>query len=117
MNLLQTSSTIGGAILQNLSLKGSSSMTLMSCFAKSIQPNSPGFRDRCHDTQVTGLGQPPGFCLTTYLGQTNPAAERAISSSVQPSSYSAGYSISHPISPECCGLVLLGGPHLQQPLG
>ena len=37
-----TSYTIGGGILQNLSLKASSSMTLISCFARLVQPNSPG---------------------------------------------------------------------------
>ena len=42
----QTSSTIRGVILQNLSLKGLSSRTLISCFAKSIQPISPGSRER-----------------------------------------------------------------------
>ena len=41
-----TSSTIGGWILQNVSLKGSSSMTLISCFARSVQPNSPGSKEK-----------------------------------------------------------------------
>ena len=41
-----TSSTIGGGILQNLSLKGSSSMTLISCFTRSVQPNSPGSKEK-----------------------------------------------------------------------
>ena len=41
-----TSSTIGGGILQNLSLKGSLSMTLISCFARSVQPNSPGSKEK-----------------------------------------------------------------------
>ena len=41
-----TLSTIPGGILQNLSLKGSPSTTLTSCFAKSIQPNSPGSSEK-----------------------------------------------------------------------
>ena len=41
-----TSSTIGGWILWNLSLKGLSSTTLISCFAKFVQPNSPGSRKK-----------------------------------------------------------------------
>ena len=41
-----TSSTIKGGILQNLSLKGLSSKTLISCFAKSVQTNSPGSKER-----------------------------------------------------------------------
>ena len=35
------SSTIGGGILQSLSLKGSSSTTLISCFTRLVHPNSP----------------------------------------------------------------------------
>ena len=42
----RTSANIGGGILQNFSLKGSSSMTLISCFVKSVQPNSPGSREK-----------------------------------------------------------------------
>ena len=53
--------------------------TLLSCFAMSKQPNSPGSRKRCHDTQLAGLGSCLSFHLTTYLGQINPAAEEAIS--------------------------------------
>ena len=41
-----TSSTIGGRILWNLSLKGSSSMILISCFTRSVQPNSPGSMEK-----------------------------------------------------------------------
>ena len=41
-----TSSTIRGGILQNLFLKGSSSTTLISCFTKSAQPNSPDCRKK-----------------------------------------------------------------------
>ena len=41
-----TSSTIGGGILWNLSLKGSSSITLISCFTRSVQPNSPGSKEK-----------------------------------------------------------------------
>ena len=36
-----TSSTIGGGILQNLSLKGLSSATQISCFTRLVHPNSP----------------------------------------------------------------------------
>ena len=35
----QTLSAIGGGTLQNLSLKGSPSVTLISCFTRSVQPN------------------------------------------------------------------------------
>ena len=41
-----TSSIIGGGILWNLSLKGSSSITLISCFARSVQPNPPGSKEK-----------------------------------------------------------------------
>ena len=41
-----TSSTIGGGILQNLSLKGSSLTTWISCFARLMQPNSPGSSEK-----------------------------------------------------------------------
>ena len=41
-----TSSIIGGGILWNLSLKGSLSTTLISCFPKSVQPNSQGSREK-----------------------------------------------------------------------
>ena len=42
----QTSSTIRGGILQNLPSNGSSSTTLISCFTKSVQPNSLGSREK-----------------------------------------------------------------------
>ena len=42
----QASSSIRGGILWNLSLKGSSSTTLISCFAKSVKPNSPGSMEK-----------------------------------------------------------------------
>ena len=38
--------TISGGMLWNLSLKGLSSATLISCFAKSLQPNSPVSREK-----------------------------------------------------------------------
>ena len=41
-----TSPTICGEILQNLSLKGSSSTTLILCFARSLQPNSPSSKEK-----------------------------------------------------------------------
>ena len=41
-----TSMTIGGGILLNISLKGLSSMTVISCFARSVQPNSPGSKEK-----------------------------------------------------------------------
>ena len=41
-----TLSTIGGGIPWNLTLKGSLSVTLISCLARSVQPNSPGFREK-----------------------------------------------------------------------
>ena len=41
-----TSSTIKGGILWNFSLKGSLSTTLISCLTKSVQPNSPGSREK-----------------------------------------------------------------------
>ena len=41
-----TSSNMGGGILQNLSLKGSSSVTLILCLARSVQPNSPGSKEK-----------------------------------------------------------------------
>ena len=41
-----TLSTIGGGILWNLSLKILSLITLISCFAKSVQPNSLGSREK-----------------------------------------------------------------------
>ena len=41
-----TSSTIRWGILQNIPLKGSSSTILISCFAKYIHPNSPGYREK-----------------------------------------------------------------------
>ena len=42
----QTSSTMGGGILQNLSLKGSSSTTLILCFARPVQPSSPSSEEK-----------------------------------------------------------------------
>ena len=43
---VQTSSTIAGIILQNHSLNGSSSASLISCFARSVQPSSPGSSEK-----------------------------------------------------------------------
>ena len=56
------------------------SHVLLSLYSTSLQTQGK----RSYDTQLTGLGQWPDFCLTTYLGQINPAAERVISSSAQP---------------------------------
>ena len=41
-----TSSTMGGGIFQNLSLKGLLSTALIWCFARSAQPNSPGSKEK-----------------------------------------------------------------------
>ena len=40
-----TLSTMGRGILQNLSLKGSSSTVLISCFTRYVQPTSPGSKE------------------------------------------------------------------------
>ena len=42
----QTSSTMGGAILQNCSLNGSSSTALILCFARCVQPHSQGSKEK-----------------------------------------------------------------------
>ena len=41
-----TSSTMGGGILWNFSLKGSSSNILVLCFVRSVQSNSPGSKEK-----------------------------------------------------------------------
>ena len=41
-----TTSIMGGGILWNCSLKGSSSTTLFSCLARLVQPNSPGSKEK-----------------------------------------------------------------------
>ena len=79
----QTISTIGGVILWNLSLKGSPSTTLISCFARSIQPNSPCSKERCHGIQLVGLRQLLGFCQTIPPGQITLVAGKASPSSAQ----------------------------------
>ena len=60
--------------LWNLSLKGSLSMPWSYVLLRLYSLNNQVPGKRCCDTQPTGLGQPPNFCLTTHLGQTNPAA-------------------------------------------
>ena len=42
----QTSSTMGWGILWTYSLKGSLSTTLISCFARLVQPSSTGFKEK-----------------------------------------------------------------------
>ena len=81
------------------------SHVLLSLYSPTL--NAPG--KRCHDTQLRGLGQLPDFCLTTHLGQINPAAGKAVPSSAQQSSYSTGYPASHLFSPESQGLLPLRG--------
>ena len=111
-----TSSTIGGGILWNLSLKGSSSVTLIWCLARSMQPQVPG--KRCHSIQLAGLLWWLNSWQTTPPGQASVAAGRAPPFSAQPTSLPVG-------SLESCGASLtilvtcdipLVVQHLQLPL-
>ena len=104
-------------ILWNLSLKGSSSVTLVSCFAMSVQPNSPGSREKTHDTQPTGLKQLLDFPPTTSPSQIDPAFEGESPSSIQLTSSSVGYPGSCLVSPEFWVSISLWGQHLQLLLG
>ena len=65
----QTSSTIGAGILQNLSLKGSSSMTLILCIARSVQPNSPGSKEKMSGYSTSRTLGTAHFFQTTPPGQ------------------------------------------------
>ena len=80
-----TSNTIGGGFLGTSPWRVHHQQLwpLVALHLDSPILQAPG--KKCHDTQLTWFRQLPDFCLTTCLGQTNPAAERAILSSAQPS--------------------------------
>ena len=92
---VQTSSIIGGGILCNLSLKGSSSETLISCFARSVQPNSQVPRKRCHGIQLVEHMWQLYSWWTIPPGQTSPAAGRALPFFAQLISLLSGSLASH----------------------
>ena len=65
------SSTIGGGILQYLSLKGSSSTTLISCFARLVHPNSLGSSENMWWYLVSSHEQMHGLLQTIPPVQIN----------------------------------------------
>ena len=88
---VQTSSTIGGGILQNLFLKGSSSVTLISCFVRSVHSPIPQVpRKRCHGIQLVEHVWWLDSWWTTPPGQTSPVAGRVLPFSAQLTSLLSG---------------------------
>ena len=73
-----TSSTIDGGILWNLSLKGSFSMTLISCFARSVHPNSPGSKEKMPWHSSSRAHVVAWFLVDHPSRPDNPAAGRAL---------------------------------------
>ena len=94
-----TSSTMGGGILWNLSLKGSSSTTLISCFARSVQPNSPGSREKISWYSANRAWTAAWFSSHHPSRPDRSSCWKTPPSSIQPTSQSAGYLTSHIASP------------------
>ena len=79
-----TTSTIRGGILQSLSLKGSPSTTLISCFTKSVQPKIPGSREKMSWYSATRSWTATWF-LPDHLSRPDKSCCWKSNSSAQPS--------------------------------
>ena len=84
--------------LQNLSLKGSLSVTLISCFARSVQLNSPSSKEKMSLYSASRAYVVAQFLSDHPPGQTSPAVGRAPPFSAQLKSLLAASLESHQAS-------------------